>query len=226
MFQFDNLQHWKDFIAAAPELQNGKWIDRETGREFDPTKTYSAKYASESKHAQRAVEARMAAKFFGGKALKGTPKQRSWAEDIRKEFLSMELDSKIVEFFIHAPECQNAKYWIENRNEIIKGKGAPFTEKAKLFADEREEEREESATFEGQLKEKTKVARFNITPTSKLTLEKVITSEMSNEKHPAEKKPSITIDGVEIHIIRIPTLKKSLIACEHDGHVYHGYTAK
>lgn len=59
---------------------------------------------------------------MGGKALKGTAKQKSWAEEIRKSFLT-KVNTEQADLVLNADIAQSAKFWIETRtastNQII-----------------------------------------------------------------------------------------------------------
>jgi hypothetical protein len=66
----------------------------------------------------KCLDNRKTAKFFGGKALKGTVKQKEWAEKIRTEFL--ESGSVSDEVKVELMQCggfvDSASFWIDNRN--------------------------------------------------------------------------------------------------------------
>lgn len=66
----------------------------------------------------KAKNSRKLAKFFGGKALKGSAKQKSWGESIRNTILesndlTFEQKEKLV---VIGGFTQNASFWIDNRN--------------------------------------------------------------------------------------------------------------
>lgn len=61
-----------------------------------------------------ANKARSKAKEFGAKALKGTKKQKEWAEKIRAEKLNDFKDPSIISF---RGEWTHSKFWIENRDK-------------------------------------------------------------------------------------------------------------
>lgn len=56
---------------------------------------------------------RKQAKFFGAKALRGTKKQKEWAEKIRSEKMRQFDDASVLAF--NGP-WNHSKFWIENRN--------------------------------------------------------------------------------------------------------------
>lgn len=82
----------------------------------------SDKMQAEAKKAKQTRETRKAAKALGGKALKGTAKQKSWAEEIRKSFLT-KVNTEQADLVLNADIAQSAKFWIETRtastNQII-----------------------------------------------------------------------------------------------------------
>lgn len=96
---------------------------------------YRTQYNSRNRHlSHKAQEARDIARFFGGKALIGTQKQKEWAEKIREEkILSMNEDQAIL-------ACdskglgRSAKFWIENRNRTPDDIGQFFIDQKVLLA--------------------------------------------------------------------------------------------
>ena len=106
-------EHAMSFIkwyeeADMPEKVNGKWVDLETGI---PCASATPKFTMSSE----AKSARAIAKFFGGKALAGTARQKNWAEKIRAEKIqNMDADAAVL---IVDPNglCVHSKFWIENR---------------------------------------------------------------------------------------------------------------
>ncbi len=66
---------------------------------------------------QAVKDHRALAKMFGGKALKGSAKQKEWAEKIRAEFISSDslaiADKKEV---CQAVICDHASFWINNKS--------------------------------------------------------------------------------------------------------------
>lgn len=63
---------------------------------------------------KRAAESRKAANALGGKALKGSSKQKVWAEELRKKFL-VTVDSETAERALNAEHAQHARFWIDTR---------------------------------------------------------------------------------------------------------------
>jgi len=106
---------WKDNADMPRKLSDGTWIDMETGIAFGGT---TATRAAPSKEVKRAQESRKAAKALGGKALKGTAKQKSWAEDLRKRALSI-LTPVLAERVLNSEAMQDATFWINNKNSVI-----------------------------------------------------------------------------------------------------------
>lgn len=117
----DNFIFWKNEIADMPTLQNGKWVDLETGLEFDSSFDYKPKNKPNKPNNNKSYTT--FAKKFGGKALTGTSKQKEWAEKIRYNCLQTvpEAQAKLlctIGFF------STAKFWIENRDDKTLGKKA------------------------------------------------------------------------------------------------------
>ncbi len=108
-----NFQAWID-QADMPIQKCGRWIDVETGIPYDPSHDYVGRTPRKAMSPQ-AQDARGIAKMFGGKALKGTTKQKEWAEKIRAEKIS-EMDQDQAEMACDANGLlTNAKFWIESR---------------------------------------------------------------------------------------------------------------
>lgn len=70
-----------------------------------------------SRNAVRAEESRKAAKVLGGKALKGTARQKAWAEEIRKVALQR-CTPEQAESYLTDPAYAHATWWIENRERF------------------------------------------------------------------------------------------------------------
>ena len=72
------------------------------------------------KSLENAKKQRTTAKFFGLKALKGSAKQKSWGETLRKECiekLNAQHKSAVIEL-LTSELFQNASWWIDRRNAI------------------------------------------------------------------------------------------------------------
>lgn len=111
-----NFKAWYD-DADIPEKVNGRWVDLETGIAYDPSYSYRRPAQRTASSSSPAAVDRSAAKSFGGKALKGTAKQKSWAEKIRAEKLR-EMASDDERRAACSPDglLATAKFWIENRS--------------------------------------------------------------------------------------------------------------
>lgn len=112
-----NFNYWINEVADMPERDEGGWYDLETGLRFDPSFDYRANQprAARKPLSTRAQDARAIAKAFGGKALKGTAKQKEWAEKIRAEKLAqMDLDQAEMACDPNGL-LTHSKFWIENR---------------------------------------------------------------------------------------------------------------
>jgi hypothetical protein len=127
----NNFTYWVNEIADMPSKQDGVWVDLETGIAYDPSYNYVSKTTRTTLSA-KALDARAIAKAFGGKALKGTAKQKEWAEKIRAQVLQgLTFDQAEM---ICDPNglCTNSKFWIENRNSAAAEFGA-FIESQKAL---------------------------------------------------------------------------------------------
>lgn len=112
-----NFQFWFNEVADIPTRdEQGNWVDLETGHYYDPKINYSGKETSRSSLSLAGLDYRSIAKAFGGKALKGTMKQKEWAEKIRAEKLK-DMPHEIAEM-VCDPDgiLTHSKFWIENRN--------------------------------------------------------------------------------------------------------------
>jgi hypothetical protein len=67
----------------------------------------------------KAKESRKLAKFYGGKALTGSAKQKKWAEDIRQTVLESDAlsDEQKTELVKLGGFTNTAKFWINNRDK-------------------------------------------------------------------------------------------------------------
>lgn len=115
----NNFQHWHDEIADIPlQDKNGEWYDAETG-------FYYSEYLKEAREHEvrsnkfkpndKTKEARSIAKNFGGKALKGTIKQKVWAEQIRVNVLK-NVSTTQAEAICYLKMFEYAAFWISNKD--------------------------------------------------------------------------------------------------------------
>lgn len=91
--------------ADIPVKRDGKWIDLETGIPF----TSSKPRAERSKPSD-------IAKSFGGKALKGTAKQKAWGEDIRANKLAEMSEAAALFICSKVEPAKSATFWIDCRD--------------------------------------------------------------------------------------------------------------
>lgn len=96
--------------ADMPEKIDGVWVDVETGVPYQPA-------SPKSSMSQQAQTARATAKQLGGKALKGTAKQKEWAEKIRAEKLAAMTEEAAELICDPNGLCTHSKFWIENRSK-------------------------------------------------------------------------------------------------------------
>lgn len=66
----------------------------------------------------KAKEARKLAKFYGGKALKGTAAQKKWAEEIRESVLASSslTDDQKIKLVTESETLNKASFWINNKH--------------------------------------------------------------------------------------------------------------
>lgn len=112
-----NFEFWINEIADIPTRdEDGQWCDMEDGLPYRADFNYQSgqprqRYAPSA----QAKQGRELAKAFGGRALKGTAKQKEWAEKIRAEKLR-EMDMDQAELACDPQGLlTSAKFWIEAR---------------------------------------------------------------------------------------------------------------
>lgn len=123
-----HFNHWKNEYSDMPTKgDDGIWFDMEDGLAYDssanygysPTPKRTAKQeAARQISLNKAKEARKLAKFYGGKALTGSAKQKSWGESIRNDVLaSSALTDEQKETLLQAGGfTQTAGWWIDNKD--------------------------------------------------------------------------------------------------------------
>jgi hypothetical protein len=114
-----NFKKWKKEIADMPfKDENGVWYDLEDGLAYDKDFNYTNNKKSLKQHiSSKAQACRDKAKFLGGKALKGTKKQKEWAEKIRAEKLDKGFNDETMQCLLKNSNYSHAKFWINNRNK-------------------------------------------------------------------------------------------------------------
>ena len=100
-------QLWHDFRVAVSK-------NKVSSKILESLKTKSVRDDKNQKALDRATEARKEAKALGGKALTGTAKQKAWAEQIRRDFLSA-VSADDAELALKSNLSANSKFWIETR---------------------------------------------------------------------------------------------------------------
>lgn len=109
-----NFNFWYNNIADMPTRDEEGWYDLETGLRYDHGFNYEPR-KPRFKANEKTKNARDIAKSFGGKALKGTSKQKVWAEEIRANVLKS-VNEVQAEILCYLTIFETAKFWIENRN--------------------------------------------------------------------------------------------------------------
>lgn len=89
---------------------------RDAKKSIDAAEAEQSRLAKKEKEKEAAMlAARDVAKFFDGKALKGTKKQKMWAEVIRAEKLK-QLDERIARILCTHYQTQSASFWIDRKD--------------------------------------------------------------------------------------------------------------
>lgn len=103
------------------ELCGATFATNDDHQDFCPScRKAMPKSPRHQKSLDNAKKQRETAKFFGLKALKGSAKQKSWGETIRKqciEKLNAAHKSAVIEL-LASELFQNASWWIDRRGEI------------------------------------------------------------------------------------------------------------
>lgn len=112
-----NFQAWLK-QADMPTQEGNGWVDLEDGIAYNPEWDYvgNKPRAPRTELSAKAQDARAVAKFFGGKALTGTAKQKEWAEKIRASVLGWLTQDQAELVCDPASLCRTASFWINNRN--------------------------------------------------------------------------------------------------------------
>lgn len=108
-----SFSDWMEFEASIPmQDKDGEWFDLDTGIYFHeynpPKKDQPPRYSPSAKTA----EARAKARKNGGRALRGSSKQKEWAEKIRMQKLSA-LNDEQKQMVLRLDVLHAAKFWIE-----------------------------------------------------------------------------------------------------------------
>ncbi len=111
-----HFQSWYDQADMPTQGEDGKWYDLEDGIAYDHKFIYGNR-SDRKQLSDKALKNRQKAKFFGGKALRGTAKQKEWAEKIRAEKIqSMNAEASELICDLHGL-CTHSKFWIKNRKK-------------------------------------------------------------------------------------------------------------
>jgi hypothetical protein len=142
---FDAKDAYYDLVEKTWS-RNGQWVvdpaaiyelEKEVG--LDPEAPKSAEAAAPkpikkptNKPSPKAQSARATAKLFGGRALKGTAKQKEWGEKIREEKIKGMTEAQAELACDPSGLLASAKLWIENREKSAREIGA-FAEQQKAL---------------------------------------------------------------------------------------------
>lgn len=148
-----NFDSFEDWVSDMYDQHLGLMSPEDKAEAF---KAYqAAKKAAESEKgtkSEKAVlsEAAAAAKLNavskGGVALKGTPKQREWAEKIRQQRLSAMTPEQVAIAVDPNGLFVNAKWWIETRDMDARQLGGFFEAQKKMLALARKQQAENAAS--------------------------------------------------------------------------------
>ena len=108
-----NFKIWYELAGDPCKAEDG-WFDLDTGHYYNPEINYSKK--TRKFISDVAQDARAVAKFFGGKSLAGSVKQKEWGEKIRAGKLGAMTEDAAVLACRPAGLGRNASFWINNRN--------------------------------------------------------------------------------------------------------------
>ena len=92
---------------------------RSTYEEWQAEQKAKEKAAQAEKN-KKTAEVRKAAGMLGGKALKGTARQKAWAEEIRAKAIKR-VEADVAQKLLTDAKYQHAKFWIENRKALESG---------------------------------------------------------------------------------------------------------
>lgn len=120
----NNFNHWYNEIADMPQKDDqGRWVDLETGLFFESSVHYKTGGKVTRWEPSKDIKGyRAVAKFYGGKALTGSSKQKEWAESIRAKWLELDniSDEQKAEFLALQGATGTAKFWINNKGALSK----------------------------------------------------------------------------------------------------------
>lgn len=106
-----SFSEWFEDAEIPVKRKDGEWEDRGCGG------IYIAKTKANRKPlSDKIKEARAVAKDFGGKALKGSKKQKDWAEGIRANILK-NIDKNLAETLASNALFQHSSVFINIRNK-------------------------------------------------------------------------------------------------------------
>ncbi len=116
-----NWKEWHDNIADMPSFDDSGryWYDSESGLRYDPAINYIPGRVKPTKNkiSGGTLDARNIAKFFGGKALRGSAKQVRWGEKIRADKIKNMTEKQAAICCDPSGLMKHAKFWIETRDK-------------------------------------------------------------------------------------------------------------
>jgi len=119
----NNFEYWKNKFADIPDKKDdGYWYDLETGHQYDASIDYEALENGTASIRQKVntkcLENRKTAKKFGGLALRGTLKQKEWAEKIRACILTS-VSKEVAEILATSKNYSHSRFWIVNKDKSL-----------------------------------------------------------------------------------------------------------
>lgn len=129
-----NFEAWIEEADMPTRAADGQWYDMEDGIPYRPDWDYARNTSRAARRplSTKAQDARAVAKLFGGRALKGTAKQKEWAEKIRATALQQMTPDQAEMAADPNGLLTSSKFWIENRQRAGKEIGA-FVENQKAL---------------------------------------------------------------------------------------------
>ena len=112
-----SFSEWMDHEASIPmQDANGEWYDLDTGIYFWEYNQEQTPRKPRYAPSEQVKTSRAKAKALGGRALRGTARQKEWAEKIRDQKLSV-LSDEQKKLVLRFDTLHTAKFWIEKRDQ-------------------------------------------------------------------------------------------------------------
>lgn len=157
---YKSFQDWYDDADMPEKDSNGNWYDLETGLYYEKPKLIQKKKTTQTSEIQKY---RNFAKENGGQNLKGTTKQKDWAEKIRYDVINNNLkyNKEYIKTLLKEDEFQHSKFWIENRGINDWGRRLETYLKLKKTIDGQEHKHNNTSYIYDAKKELEKLFKWN-----------------------------------------------------------------